>query len=320
MQSNLTINGVDVAMDELVVSRLDDKKVLIVANRAAPIKAWLRQLPKGSIVAMESSGRYHQLLARLAHAAGLRVYVLNARDVYFYAKALGTRGKTDRVDSGVITRYVAEHHEMLHEWQPLSAEQACIDELIRRRALLVAKRDALRQSLRGCKALKVESKKLEAAFDSIIRSIDRKLKERVKADGELCASQRRVATVIGFGPLGSTLLAVLLHRIAFANADALVAYSGWDPRPDDSGHRHGRRKLSKRGPAYLRKQWYMAGFTASHTKALKPMYQALLARGLATTEAIVILGRKLLRAAYAVWKTQGTFDLDKFLGRGALAR
>lgn len=315
MQSNSIINGVDVAKDELVIARNDEKAVQRVVNKAAQINAWLRRLPKGSIVAMESSGRYHQLLARLAHAAGMRVYVLNARDVSFYAKALGMRGKTDPVDAGVIAQYVVHHHGRLHQWQPMSAEHGRIDELIRRRAVLVAKRDSLRQSLRGCKDLKAASQKLEAAFDSVIRSLDRKLKELVGADDVLFASQRRLATVIGFGPLGSALLAVLLERIPFATADALVAYSGWDPRPNDSGRRRGRRKLTKRGPGYLRKQWYMAGFAAARTKALKPMYQALRARGLATTEAFVVLARKLLRAAYAVWKTQRPFDLDKFLGR-----
>ena len=59
----------------------------------------------------------------------------------------------------------------------------------------------------------------------------------------------------------------------------------------------------------------MVGFTAARTKALKPVYLALRARGLATTEAAIALARKLLRAAYAVWKTGRPFDLDMFLGQ-----
>ena len=51
---------------------------------------------------MESTGRYHALLAHLASQAGLKVYVLNARDVHYYAKALGTRAKTDGVDAGSL--------------------------------------------------------------------------------------------------------------------------------------------------------------------------------------------------------------------------
>jgi transposase len=314
MQSNPTIYGVDVSKDELVAQCLDHSAVQRFANDADEVRSWLRQLPKASIVAMESTGKYHQLLARLAHAAGMRVYVLNARRVHFYAKGLEVRAKTDRVDAGVIARYVKEHGHKLHEWHPACEQHSRIDELIRRRAVVVVKRESLRQSLCGCKDLAAESKKLNRAIDDFVKAIDRKINQLIKADETLRASQMLIQSVVGFGPAGSALLAVLLERVPFASSDALVAYSGWDPRPDDSGRKRGKRKLSKCGPSYLRKQWFMVGFSAGGAKALKPMYQALLARGLASTEAFVILGRKLLRAAYAVWKTKRPFDLDKFLG------
>lgn len=315
MQSNPLIHGVDVAKDELVVQRLDQTAFQRLRNRAGELRSWLRQLPKGSIVAMESTGEYHQLLARLAHAAGMRVFVLNARRVYFYARGLEVRGKTDRVDAGVIARYMAEHGHKLHEWQPPCAVHRRIDELFRRRAVLVVKRESLRQSMRGCKDVQAEFKKLDRAVDSLVRFMDRKINELIKADDTMRTSRGLIETVIGFGPQGSALLAVLLERVPFACSDSLVAYSGWDPRPDDSGRKHGRRKLSKCGPSYIRKQWFMVGFSAAQAKALKPLYQAMLARGLASTEAFVILGRKLLRAAFAVWKTKRPFDLAKFLGR-----
>ena len=315
MQSNPMICGVDVAMDELVVQRLEHTAFQRLHNSAGEIRSWLRQLPKGSIVAMESTGQYHQLLARLAHEAGMRVFVLNARRVYFYAKSLEVRGKTDRVDAGVIARYVSEHGDKLHEWRPPCATHSRIDELMRRRAVVVVKRESLRQSMRGCKDLQTEFKKLDRAVESFVRCIDRKIDELIKADDTLRASRRVIDTVPGFGPQGSALLTVLLERLPFASSDSLVAYSGWDPRPDDSGRKHGRRKLTKCGPSYLRKQWFMVGFSAAHAKAIKPLYEALLARGLASTEACVILARKLLRAAFAVWKSKKPFDLDIFLRR-----
>jgi transposase len=314
MQLNPMICGVDVAKDELVVQCLGQGAVHRLANNASEIRSWLGQLPKASIVAMESTGKYHQLLAQLAHAAGMRVYVLNARRVYFYAKALEVRGKTDRVDAGVIARYVAEHSHKLHPWQPACDQHGRLDELIRRRTLMVVKRESLRQSLRGCKDLLAEFKKVDLAIDAFVRFIDLKISELIKTDEALRGSQRLIETVTGFGPVGSSVLAVLLERVPFTGSDALVAYSGWDPRPADSGRKHGKRKLSKSGPGYLRKQWFMVGFSAARTKALKPLYLALRARGLASTEAFVILGRKLLRAAYAVWKTKRPFDLAKFLG------
>jgi len=314
MQSSPMIHGVDVAKDELVALCLGQDVVCRLRNCAADIRSWLRKLPKGSIVAMESTGEYHQLLARLAYAAGMRVFVLNARRVYFYAQALEVRGKTDRVDAGVIARYVCEHGHKLHEWQPAPALHGRIDELIRRRAVLVVKRESLRQCMRGCKDVQAQFKQLDHAIDSLVSFIDRKINELVKQDERLRTARGLIQTVAGFGPQGSALLAVLLERVPFANSDSLVAYSGWDPRPADSGRKHGRRKLTKCGPSYMRKQWFMVGFSAARAKALKPLYQALLARGLASTEVFVILGRKLLRAAFAVWKTKQPFDLARFLG------
>jgi transposase len=315
MQSNSMIHGVDVAKDELMVGQLGNRAVHRLDNKAAAIRNWLRRLPSGCVVAMESTGRYHRMLAQLAFEAGMRVYVLNARNVHCYAKALGMRSKTDRVDTGVIARYVAEHQDNLHPWRPEQSLPSRAEELIRRRALVVTKRESLRQSLRECPELKEAWQQLDRAFGEFLRRADAQLKALIKLDETLRAAQRRIQTVVGFGPLGSALLASLLQRIPFASSDSLVAYSGWDPRPDDSGRKRGKRRLTKAGPAYMRKQWYMARFTAARTKALKPAYEALRARGLATTEAAIILARKLLRAAYAVWKTGRPFDLAKFLGQ-----
>lgn len=90
--------------------------------------------------------------------------------------------------------------------------------------------------------------------------------------------------------------------MGFANADALVAYCGFNPQSNDSVMRHGRRRLGKSGPAPLPRQVYLMGFAALRKNALKPLYLALRAKGYAPTQAFIILERKLLRAAFAVWK------------------
>lgn len=317
MQADLSIVGVDVAKAELVTASLDQQAVRPLANQLEAIDAWLRELPKGTIVAMESTGVYHRLLAGRAHAAGMRVFVLNSRDVYFYAKALGARGKTDRVDARLIARYVAEHHRKLRCWQPAAAVHLRIEELVRRRSVLVTKRDAVRQTLRGCADLAAHLAGLERSFEQLLRAIDAKVQALIDADEALASAQCCLSSVPGIGPQGSALLAVLLARFNFANADALVAYSGLDPRPNDSGKKRGTRRLSKRGPAGLRRQIYLSGFAASHSKAFKPLYLALRAKGFATTEAFVILGRKLLRIAYSIWKTGQPFDASKFMPKSA---
>jgi transposase len=313
MQEPVLCIGVDVSKAELVISRDLERRPCCIANDAASITHWLREVPTQAFIAMESTGRYHGLLAHLANQAGFKVFVLNARDVFFYARALGARAKTDGVDASVIARYLAEHHDRLHPWQPASSLQQRLQDLLTRRAQVVTHRTALRQVFTGIDTQGIETAHLQAAFDALLRSIDDQMQTLIASDAQMAQGCERLRTITGIGPQTSALLATLLSRFKFANADALVAYSGLDPRPNDSGTRHGRRRLSKRGPPLLRRQMYLAGFAASHSKALRPLYQAIRANGFATTEALVILGRKLLRVAFAVWKGTAVFDPTRLM-------
>lgn len=157
---------------------------------------------------------------------------------------------------------------------------------------------------------------MQAAFDDVLQATDTKVQQLIASDVPLASGCQRLRTITGIGPQGAAL-ATLLSRFEFANADALVAYSGLDPRPNDSGTKRGQRRLSKKGPPLLRRQMYLAGFAASRSRALKPLYRALRARGFATTEAFVILGRKLLRVAFAVWKGSASFDPMRLLPKTA---
>jgi transposase len=306
------IVGVDVAKASLVsVFHGQPGATHPLANNSSAIAAWLAQLPGGSIVAMEATGAHHRLLAQMAHAAGMRVYVLNARDVYFYAKALSGRAKTDRLDAAVIARYAAEHHSQLHPWQPAGGVEQQLHELLRRRACITRLRVSMRQTLADTPSLDAARQQLDAEFDRFFEQLDLQLQTLVSSDVQLSQAVARLRSITGFGPQASVAVAALLQRIDFANADALVAYCGLDPRPSDSGAHRGQRRLSKQGPAWLRRQMYLVAFAASHSKALKPQYASIKARGFAPTQALVILARKMLRVAFAVWKSQSNFDASR---------
>ena len=300
--------GVDVAKAELVIACKGQPGIHTIANKAAAISTWLKGLPPGSAVAMESTGRYHRLLAELAAASGCIAYVLNAKDVNFYAKALGGRSKTDRVDAHVIARFIAEHHEGLHPWKRAEPHAVEIWELLLRRADVVKHRASLRQMMRDAPTIAPAAKQFDESFDGLLEAIDERIEALQKQDAEMAQVSRRLQTIKGVGPQGGSMLAALFSRIPFANADALVAYSGLDPRAQDSGQKKGRRRLSKRGPPPLRRQAYLMAKAAIKSKIFKPAYEALKARGLATTQALVIMARKILRVSFAVWKSGKPFD------------
>ena len=313
MQDEIVFSGVDVAKAEFVVATSPAGAQLHLRNERAAIAKWLRSLAPGSFIAMESTGQYHQTLAQLASQAGMRVYVLNARDVHFYAKALGVRGKTDISDAQVIARYLDEHHQRLRPWTPGTQAQQRLLQLLRRRAAVERHLSAVDASLQGVKDLTRQRAALQRYAHKLLATIDQKIQALIDADADMHRRQKQLQTIAGVGPQISAVLTTVLSRIEFANVAAVVAYSGLDPRPNDSGSKRGRRVLTKRGPAVLRKMLWLAAFSASHSKAFGPTYQAIKSKGFSGTEALVILARKLLRVAWAVWRTGQPFEPGKVL-------
>ncbi len=301
--------GVDVAKDSVMVACAAGSFVpRLIANRGCALRTWLRTVPAGSRIGLESTGRYHGLLADLAHEMGFVVYVLNPKDTSYYAKGLGRRGKTDRIDAEVLARYVSKEHDKLHPYVPPSPEQRAIDRLLKRRAKLVVLKGALRATGEDLGECRRQLEDVLHRLELVIDKIDAHLKALTQASEPHRQSQRRLLTIVGIGPLVSTSLANTFTRIPFRSADAFIAHTGLDPRPWDSGQKVGRRRLSKRGPGELRRLLYIAALAGSKSPIWKPTYERHRARGLSSTAALVVLARRIARVAWAVHYHQTEFD------------
>jgi len=308
MQTILNL-GVDVDSRYLVVAcaaRSFTPQRIVNERRA--ISGWLRSLPRGSRLAMEATGEYHELLAELACKAGLQVFVINPHDLRRYAQSIGRRGKTDRVDAEVIARYVAREHDELHTYVAPSKEQRALARFMRRRAKLVVLKGTLTQSLRGLPSVGAQLKQATAALDRLIAKVEQLTQRALEGVPAAHDTATRIATICGFGPIGSTCLAHSFTRVPYSNSDAVIASTGFDPRPDDSGKRRGRRRLSKHGASETRRVMFNCARSASKTKLWRPYYQAQRAKGLSSTAATVILARKMIRVAFAVFRSKEPFD------------
>jgi transposase len=298
--------GIDVAKHELVVARLGSTAVVTIANDKRSIRAWLASVPKAALLGVESTGGYHEELAQAAHARGVKVYVLNPRAVRDYARGIGRRGKTDRIDAQVIARYIDREHGELHPWIPPTPAQAELGSLLKRRAKLIVAKGMIRQSLARLPRMARETAVALCHIDRLVARIDLQLEHTVRqlTAGDLTT----LRSIPGIGLLSGAALLNVFNRYGFRGAEAAVAYSGLDPRPQDSGQKRGRRRLSKRGPAELRRLLYNAAMSAAKTKTWKPFYERQRAKGLSTTAALVVLARKLLRVAFALFKKGVRFD------------
>ena len=300
--------GVDVASAHLDVAVHGQPGVRRFANTASGIAQLLRALPPSSVLGLESTGRYHAPLALAAHAAGLRVHVLNPLDARRYAQSVGQRGKTDRMDALLLARYVCHEHTHLQPWQPPTASQAALRELLAHRATLVRQRSALAQAASHSKALARVDEPVLKALQQAIQCIDEEIECTVRADLASRQAFERITSVPGLGLICGSLLVMIFGRMQAASADALVAFTGLDPRPNDSGKKMGQRRLSKKGWPEIRRLMYAAAMSAARTKTWKGFYQAQRDKGLSTTAALVVLARKLLRVAFSLFKRQVLFD------------
>jgi transposase len=304
---SITFIGVDVCQATLEVAVEGSAQVKKVVNSAAAIRAWLKGLPQNCRLAVESTAKLHLPLVRAALAAGHVVYVLNPRDLSHYARSLGRRAKTDRLDALLIARYLEREHEQLHPYRLPTPLQTQLDELIKRRHKLVVARQAQRQSFHtlGCKLR--SSAPLLRAYEAVIAEIDERLQQLLAQDAALADAAKQLRTIVGFGPLLGVSMAHMITRLPFRNADAFIAYIGYDPRARDSGTLRGRRYLSKRGPAEMRRLLFNAAMSAANSSLWRPHYQRYLSRGFSTTAALVILARKLARIAFSMIKHNTDF-------------
>lgn len=311
MQTFLNI-GVDVAKDAVVVAcSAQSFPVHSMTNQRDSLLAWLKSLPAGSRIGLESTGGYHELLADLAHAQGHTVFLLNPLDTRHYARAMGNRAKTDRVDAELIARLIAQEHAHLRPYTPPTANQRKLDRLLRRRAKIVRIKSTFKLTMLNLDGFTAELKTVLLNLDALIARIDAAIAAIADASPQYGETQQRLQTIVGVGPVVGMALTNTLERVPFRNADAFVAFTGFDPRANDSGHKVGRRRLSKRGPGELRRLLFNAAMSAAKTKVWKPIYEHYRELGWSTTAALVIIARKIARTAWSIHHYHSTFSPDR---------
>lgn len=304
--------GIDVAKDTVVVACTEHHfPVHQVLNQRAALRAWLKALPAGSRLGLESTGTYHELLADLAHAQGHTVFLLNPMETRHYAKAMGARAKTDRVDATLLARLVAQEHRALRSYTPPTPPQRQLDRLLRRRAKLVRIKGMLKLTMSHLAGFAPDVKAVVRKLDALLAKLDATMAALAAQSSGHVDAQHRIETIVGVGPLVGLGLTNTLERVPFRKADAFVAFLGFDPRARDSGQKVGRRRLSKRGPAELRRLLFTAAMSAVRTTVWKPIYESYRAQGWSSTATFVIIARKIARAAWSIHRYQTTFNPDR---------
>lgn len=302
--SHKTVIGCDVSKAWIDVAQNDGTNVRDrrVANAQKEINQWAERLPKRCVIGMEATGTMHELLARTLVELGHTVYVINPRWIHGYARNVGLRGKTDRSDARLIARYVSAEAKHLHPYRPPTAEHAELQYLLKRRIELAKLRAATQMSLGE------QAKAVVKEFNAVMKEMERKIRRLLAANSERKARAARLMQVPGVGPLVAAHLVNALERTPFRGSDAFVAHTGTDPRPNDSGQKRGRRRLTHHGDASLRGMLFMAALAACKKPEWKAIYDHHQQKGLASTEVLNIIARKIARITFSIFKNGSAYD------------
>jgi transposase len=301
------IVGVDVAKNELVIYHPELDLLETIPNNKAAIKKWLKALPGKVAIAIEATNIYHLEFADLAYEAGCTIYMVGGYELSHYRKGVNIRAKTDALDAKLLARYLKNEGADLHPWTPPSPLYRQLLSLFRRRAALVQARVALVQSWANEPLLKAAFAEQVKSMQQLETLVEKTINDHLKEAG-LLGQLKRCLKVEGIGFLTGARLIAAFQRGDFRNADAFVAFLGMDLRVSKSGQKDGRRSLTKRGDPEARRLLHNAAMSASRTPAWKGFYEEQRARGFSTTQALVMLARKLARVVFALLKGQSEYQ------------
>jgi transposase len=316
--------GIDVAKAHLDCHLLNKttgkSKTKRVANTKVGISALLKSLAgwnitlNGLTVIIEPTSTYHELVATDLHDLGGRVCLVNPAKLRYYARGIGVHSKNDGIDARLLAHYGSV--EPLQTWQAPS-------EAVRTLKMLLARRDALAEDLQRERN---RGEKYQASVDADViarsiaagitfleqqlKKIDEEIRSHIDNHPDLGRMDDLMQTIPGVGPRVSSNLTALFGAITFDRAEQVGAYAGLVPVEWQSGSSiRGKARLSKAGPAKLRRLLYMPAVVAAQKNPdIKAIYDRLLAAGKSKMAALGAAMRKLVQLCFGVVRSNKPYD------------
>jgi transposase len=287
------VAGIDVSKDWLDVAL--GNELLRVANEATAITQlidWLREA-NVQLVVMEATGGQETHAASAIAGAGLRLAVVNPRQVRDFAKATGCFAKTDRIDAQIIAAFGKAVEPQIVQLPDEDARE--LKDLLVRRSQLVGMRvqESNRLALmRG--PMRKQIKSHVAWLDRAIDEVGVDLTARLRKSAAWREKDELLRSLKGIGPISSGMLMTALPELGQLDRRAIAALVGVAPFNCDSGKLRGRRAIWG-GRADVRHTLYMAAIAAIRSNAhIKAFYGRLIERGKPHKVAVVACMRKML--------------------------
>jgi transposase len=306
---DLSIVGIDVSKARLDVAVLPQRVSFSEANSEEGIAALvgrLEQLRPGLVV-IEATGGFEMTAALAISAAGIRLAVVNPRQVRDFAKASGRLAKTDALDAEVLAEFGRAIEPQVTALPDDQARE--LQAMLLRRGQLIAMRTQEKNRLPLAygsmrEPIKHHIEWLEKAIDAL----DIDLTAKLRSSPAWKAKEDLLRSFKGIGPVSARTLIADLPELGELNRKQIAALVGVAPFNCDSGQARGQRHIWG-GRARVRSTLFMAATTAIRfNPVIKSCYEGLRRRGKPHKVALVACMRKMLTILNAMAKTKTRWE------------
>jgi transposase len=294
--------GIDTGKHRLDIALHPGGEALQVSNDAAgwrELVAWLARHPVGR-VGIEASGGYERGVVERLREAGVRVVVMQPRQVRAYATFRLRRAKNDRLDAALIAACAASlpARETAHD-QRLAALNEHLRHVEQLEADLVRAKTRL-ETFHEPRLRRTQNREI-SRLDRLLKAEKASLLAAVGEHADLARRFALLQSIDGIGPRTALALLLLMPELGAMSREEAAAMAGLAPYDRDSGTYRGVRRIAG-GRARVRRALYLAALPASFrwNAALRDLYGRLTDAGKPHKKALVACARKLLIFANTV--------------------
>jgi transposase len=268
------------------------------------------------IVVMEATGVYHENAAFSLDDNSIDIAVVLPNKAKKYMESLGYKSKNDTIDAQGLARMGAERS--LPKWQRPIKSIYMLRSLCREHASLQDELTEIRNQMHALDHAYMKDdrcyKRLEAKLKFIQKQekINKKdIEKTIKNDKELSAKVDNITAIYGVGLI--SVATVVGETNGFAQVEKqgqLVSYSGYDVVEKQSGKRHGRTRISKKGNSHIRRVLHFPALNVVRygVEPFVSFHQRLMDNGKLKMQAYTAVQKKLLVLMWALWRKNERFN------------
>ena len=306
--------GVDISKAKLDYFQWFDQIGGKIVNDLQSCRRFAKELRKRnvSLVCLEATGGYENVLVACLHQEGVPVAVVNPRRLRNFAHAKELLAKTDEIDARGLAEFGALIEPRITPAPSENAKKLLAATTRREQVLeMVVQEKNRRATVADTLARKLIDAHLKL-LNKQIAELDKEITRLIEVDPQFAKLAKLLHSAPGVGAVTAAAILAELPELGKLNRQEIAKLTGIAPINHDSGKFKGKRFIAG-GRGTLRKKLYMAAVVATrHNPLIATFYQRLVKNGKPKKLAIVACMRKLLCILNAMvknqtpWKTTST--------------